>query len=164
MVDASKRMGTPVGGPVKLVCFHLHGQEYGADISDVKETMVVRPITRVFLTPPWLSGIINLRGDIVAVIDLSQFLGLPPTVITEDSRIVIIRYDTKSAGIVVDRMAELRMLEPSELQPPPPTLAGDGTNLLQGVATVEDGAALRVLDLAKLFMSERVRAFQREGA
>lgn len=149
---------------MKLVCFHLHGQEYGADITDVKETMTVRPITRVFLTPAWLSGIINLRGDIVAVIDLSQFLGLPRTRITDDSRIVIIRYEGKSAGIVVDRMAELRTLDLADLQPPPPTLSGDGTNLLQGVATVDDGAALRVLDFAKLFTSERVRAFQRQGA
>ena len=39
---------------------------------------MVLPITRVFLTPPWLSGIINLRGDIVAVIDLARFMDLPP--------------------------------------------------------------------------------------
>ncbi len=150
--------------PIKLVCFRLHGQEYAIDIADIKETMVVRPITRVFLTPNWLAGIINLRGDIVAVLDLARLLGLPPTAITGDSRIIICRRGDKEAGMVVDELAELRTLAPEAIEPPPPTLTGEGAALLHGVATVEDGAALRVLDLGNLFESERLRAFQRQGS
>ena len=140
---------------------------------------MVLPITRVFLTPPWLAGIINLRGDIVAVIDLARFMDLPPTAPAIDrihrptgaslasgrredhSRIVICRHEGKSAGLVVDEMAELRSIDSESIQPPPPTLTGNGAALLAGVVTVDDGAALRVLDLGKLFHSERLRAFQR---
>lgn len=150
----------------KLVCFYLGGQEYGADIADVKETMVVRPITRVFLTPPWLTGIINLRGDVVAVLDLAQLLGQEPTSVSADSRIVIVHHRdddgrTRSAGVLVDRMAELRNLEPGALAPPPPTLAATTAALLAGVATVDRDRPLGVLDIAALFGSDGVRAFQR---
>ncbi len=148
-------------GVTKLVCFYLHGQEYAADINDIKETMLVRPITHVFLTPSWLSGIINLRGDIVAVIDLAQLLGLPPTVHTDTSRIVIATHRDRVGGILVDRMAELRNLDLDQLQPAPSVLAPDGAALLRGIATLDDGEAVRVLDLGNLFESERLRAFQR---
>lgn len=137
--------------PLKLVCFWLHGQEYALDIADIKETMAVKPITRVFLTPPWLSGIINLRGDIVAVLDLAQLLGMPAVAVTGDSRIIICQRQGKVAGILVDELAELRMVPEAAIAPPPVTLASEGAQLLRGVATLEDGAPLRVLDLESLF-------------
>jgi purine-binding chemotaxis protein CheW len=153
----------------KMVCFYLDGQEYAADIDDVSETMTIRPITPVFLTPRWLSGIINLRGDIVAVIDLAQLLGLRPTLLTDESRIVVARYlgperqsREKLAGIVVDRMAELRTIDVATLQQPPPTLT-ESLGLLAGLCTVEGGAAVRVLKLPALFESEQLRAFQRKS-
>lgn len=148
-------------GSVKLVCFRIHGREYGVPIDDVKETMPLRPITRVFLTPPWLAGIINLRGDIVAVIDLARFSGLEPTHIQADSRILICRHDGKVAGVVVDELCELRVLDRARVEAPPSTLADSAAALLAGVATVEGGAPLAVLDMGKLFQSERLRAFQR---
>ena len=66
----------PDASTTKLVCFFLNDQEYAARIGDVKETLTMRPISRVFLTPEWVAGIINLRGDIVAVIDLALMLGM----------------------------------------------------------------------------------------
>ena len=148
----------------KYVCFYLHGQEFAADIAQIKETMMVSPITRVFLTPPWLSGIINLRGDIVAVIDVARFLGLPPIAVTDRSRIIVCRHRARVAGIVVDAMADLRTLMRGHIQPPPSTLNGDAAALLAGVVTLDNGVPLRVLDLGKLFEAERLRAFQREGS
>ena len=72
-------------GPLRLVCFDLRGQELALPIGDVRETLPVQPITRVFLTPACLAGVFSLRGDIVPVIDLGVLLGLPQTVIGDDS-------------------------------------------------------------------------------
>ena len=148
---------------VKLVCFRLHGQAYGIDIASVKETIALRPITRVFLTPPWLAGIINLRGDIVAVLDLANFCDLSPTDITEQSRIIIMQHQQHVAGIVVDELAELRVLDTALLEPPPATIGGEAASILAGVLTLEgeSDAALRVIDIPSVFESERLRAFQR---
>ncbi len=149
-----------------LVCFEVRGQRLGCPMAQVKETIVVRPITRVFLTPPWVSGIINLRGDIVAVLDLAGFLGLGPTGLTPDTRIVVTRPDgggERVAGLLVDRLAETRTVDLGALEAPPATLASDVAGLLAGVATLPGGAPLAVLDLGKLFESDRVRELSRRS-
>ena len=153
-----------VSDTTKLVCFYLHGQEYAIDIATVKETLVLRPITRVFLTPSWLAGIINLRGDIVPVLDLADLCGLSPTDITPESRIIILQRGAHMAGIVVDELAELRVLAIDDIQPTPATVTGDAAAILAGVATVENGAPLRVLDASHLFESERLRTLKRGGS
>lgn len=147
-------------GERKLVCFFLHGQEYGTDIAHVKETMAMRPITRVFLTPPWLAGIMSLRGEIVAVIDLALFLGMPAAVLTEEARIIICRYQGKLCGVLVDALAELRTVAAAAIEPAP-ALSGDAALLIAGLITLESGVPLRLLNLGNLFLSERLAAFQR---
>lgn len=149
---------TAAAGTAKLVCFLLHGQEYAAEIGDVVETLAVRPITRVFLTPPWMAGIMNLRGDVVAVLDLARLLAMPPTLITDDSRIVLARHEGRRAGLLVDGLAELRTLDLAALEPPPVTLAGEVASLLRGVVTVAGGEVVRLLDLPALFESDKLRS------
>ena len=146
----------------KLLCFEIRGQRFGCGLAQVKETIVVRPITRVFLTPPWVSGIINLRGDIVPVLDLAAFLGLGTTVIGGDTRIVIARPGgSPTAGLLVDRLADVRTVDLGALEPAPPTLTGEVAALLAGILTLPGGAPLGVLDLAKLFESDRLRGLAR---
>ena len=145
-------------GFAKLVCFLLHGQEYAADIANVVETLAVRPITRVFLTPSWLAGIMNLRGDVVAVLDLSSLLGMAPSLVTDDSRIVLARHAGRRAGLLVDGLAELRSASLDQLQPAPVTLAPEVAGYLRGILTVPPGDVVRVLDLPALFESEEIVA------
>lgn len=140
----------------KLVCFLLQGQEYAADIANVVETLVVRPVTRVFLTPTWLAGIMNLRGDVVAVLDLACLLGMAPTLVTDESRIVLARHQGRRAGLLVDGLAELRSLDLARLEAPPATLAPEVAAFLRGIVTVEGGEVVRLLDLAALFESQRL--------
>ncbi len=153
------------GETTKLVCFYLHDQEYAAHIREIKETLVMRPITRVFLTPNWLSGILNLRGDIVAVLDLALLLGLPASMITDDSRIIVARYESKSStklvGVIADQLGELRDIDLTTLDSPPAILPEKVTELLRGIATVDDDKPLRVLDMSALFESERLNTFRR---
>src|ERR1043165_9388239 len=96
---------------LRLVCFELRGQELALPIDDVRETLPIQPITRVVLTPPCLAGVFSLRGDIVPAIDLAVLLGLPRTEMRSDSRIVVIDHAAGTAGIVVDRLRDLRTIE-----------------------------------------------------
>lgn len=150
-----------VGGPSKLVCFQLHGQEYAADIRFIKESLTYRPITKVPLTPAWLAGIVNLRGDVVAIVDLSQFLGMRATRLGPETRIVVARYQQRRMGFLCDRLCDLRIASLADLQPPPTTLPEESTAILAGVLTLEGGRALRVLDLIALFESNQLAAFRR---
>jgi chemotaxis signal transduction protein len=71
---------------------------------------------------------------------------------------------TLSAGILVDELGELRMLDVTRIEPPPPTLPRDTATLLAGVVMLDDHTPLQVLDIARLFTSDRVRVFQREAS
>lgn len=163
----------PAASLAKHVCFRLHGQELALAIGAVKETMAVPPITRVFLTPPCFAGIINLRGDVVAVLDLARLLGLPATALTSETRVVICRPsrdpattagEALCAGILVDELTELRALDPARIEPPPPTLSRTTAALLAGVVMTDRGTPLQVLDATRLFACDQVRVFQREAS
>ena len=156
-------MVSPGGpSPLRLVCFELRSQELALPIADVRETLPVLPITRVFLTPPCLAGVFSLRGDIVPVIDLGVLLGLPATAVGNDSKIVVVDHAAGVAGIVVDRLRDLRTVEPP-LEPPPANLAGEVANLLAGVVATPTGS-VRVLDARAVLTVEPLRVLARSDA
>lgn len=132
-------------------------------IAAVKETIAERPLTRLFLVPPFVAGLINLRGEVVAVLDLAALLDLPRP--ADGGRraarnIVILRAsllgggrhaaDRPAAGLLVDTLDGVRELADAEVRPPPPTLAPEPAAYLDGVATAarDDGAPQPLLLLA----------------
>ena len=125
-------------------------------IGDVRETLPILPITRVVLTPSCLAGVFSLRGDIVPAIDLGVLIGLRRTEVGDDSRIVVVDHEGTTIGIVVDRLRELRTLD-QPLEPPPPNLATEISQMLAGVAVTSSGI-VRVLDAHSIINAEPLRA------
>ncbi len=148
--------GTSGGVTLRLVCFELRGQELALPIGDVRETLPLQPITHLFLTPPALAGVFSLRGDIVPALDLGVLLGLPRTEVGDDSRIVVISNDRGTAGVVVDRLRDLRILD-HEPEPPPASLPPEIAALLRGVVSTPTGT-VRVLDVGAILSAEPLRA------
>jgi purine-binding chemotaxis protein CheW len=144
----------------KLVCFFVGEQEFALEISQVRESLIMRPLTPVFLTPQWLAGVINVRGEIVAVLDTGTLLGEAPISVGPKSRIVIIKSDKGCAGLLVDSLAELRALGVDDIQPVPATVSAHRAALLRGVVPVESGA-VRIIDASAIFQSESLRQFRR---
>ena len=145
--------------PLRLVCFELRAQELPLPIADVRETLPVLPITRVFLTPPCLAGVFSLRGDIVPAIDLGILFGLTPTDVTDDSRIIVIDVDGATIGVIADRLRDLRTIEDA-LEAPPPSLAPGVARLLAGILASETGT-VRVLDAPAIIAAEPLRVLAR---
>lgn len=145
------------------MCFHSSGQLCGARIEQVTESIFVRPITRVFLLPPFVAGIINLRGEVVAVLDLAALFGFAPTRVTETTRIVIARVEGRKVGLLVDRLDEVRTVDLARTEPAPVPASSEETALVTGVITLADGVPLVLLDLARLFGCERLRPYQRKA-
>ncbi len=88
-------------GPEKLVCFELAGQAFGLPIRSVKETLPMRPLTRVLLVSPIVAGLMNLRGEVVAVLDLAQMIGLhhqPPRGGQADAAVLLLRVPDSWGG------------------------------------------------------------------
>lgn len=160
MVDAggSERPGAAL----RLVCFDVRGQELALPIGDVRETLPLQPITRVILTPPCLAGVFSLRGEIVPAIDLASLLGMARTEIGADSRIVVVDCGGGSAGIVVERLRDLRTVE-GPLEAVPAHLAPTIAQLLLGVAATPTGT-VRVLDARAILTAEPLRALAEKGS
>jgi purine-binding chemotaxis protein CheW len=147
------------GGPLRLVCFELRGQELALPIGCVRETLPVPPITRVFLVPACVAGVFSLRGDIVPAIDLGVLLGLAATAAGDESKIVVVAHAAGVAGIVVDKLRDLRTID-GPLDPPPANLAAEVAALLLGVAATPTGS-VRVLDARAVLTAEPLRGLAR---
>jgi len=148
---------------LRVVNLWIRGRQFGVPIDQVKEAIRFRPLTRVPLVPRWVAGIIDLRGDVVSVIDLGAFLGLGPTRVEESTRILVASVEGRTGGLLADRVTEVRTLDLSALQPADSVGAPEEGGLVAGLVTLDGGEPLTVLDLAALFESERLRRFARRG-
>ncbi|TVO76317.1 chemotaxis protein CheW [Sedimenticola selenatireducens] len=137
----------------QLVTFRLEDETYGINVMHVQEVLRVTEIAPVPGAPPYVLGIINLRGNVVTVIDTRSRFGLPPGDIDEASRVVIIESEMQVVGILVDSVAEVVELKGSEIDSAPNVGNEESSKFIQGVAT-SDNNLLIVVDLNKLLSEE----------
>jgi purine-binding chemotaxis protein CheW len=147
-------------GEHKHVCFFVAGREFAVPIDEVRETIEMRPITAVFRTPASLAGICNLRGEILAVIDPAPLLGMSPSRRERGTRIVIVQPDERAAGLIVDRLAPVRLFGDEDLQSPPSTIDPAVAGMLAGVVSAAD-RPIGVLDVKRLFAAPELAPFVR---
>ena len=148
----------------KLVCFSVGEQIFALPIDAVQEAVELRPITPVFLVPDFVRGIMSLRGEVVAVLDLQRLLGLQARRISEHRRVVIVRdgedrRERRTAGLLADNLCGVVELGDDEVQPPPPTLPQQVSVHLRGLVSRPDKPLL-LLDLSRVFNSDRLAPFQ----
>ena len=137
----------------KFVTFRLKDETYGVNVMQVQEVLRVTEIAPVPGAAAFVLGIINLRGNVVTVIDTRTRFGLPTTAQDDASRIVIIEAEDQVIGILVDSVAEVVELRESEISPAPHTSNEEGSRYIQGVVSREDDLLI-VIDLNRL-LSER---------
>lgn len=142
--------GDPV---IQLVTFRLKDETYGINVMQVQEVLRVTEIAPVPGAPGYVLGIINLRGNVVTVIDTRTRFGLPTTERDDSSRIVIIESEQQVVGILVDSVAEVVELRQSEIDSAPNIGNDESSRYIQGVAS-RDEDLLIVVDLNKLLSDE----------
>ena len=145
--------GTASDPVIQLVTFNLEDETYGINVMLVQEVLRVSEIAPVPGAPPYVLGIINLRGNVVTVIDTRSRFGLQPGEITDSTRIVIIESDKQVVGILVDSVAEVVELNTSDIDSAPNVGNEESSRYIQGVATKDD-TLLIVVDLNKLLTDE----------
>ena len=126
---------------------------YGINVMQVQEVLRVTEIAPVPGAPGYVLGIINLRGNVVTVIDTRTRFGLPATEVDDASRIIVIESEKQVVGILVDAVAEVVELRESDIDVAPNVGTEDSSRYIQGVATREDGLLILV-DLNKLLTDE----------
>ena len=138
---------------LQWVTFRLANETYGINVMQVQEVLRFSDIAPVPGAPPYVLGIINLRGNVVTVIDTCQRFGLPPIEMTDNTRIVIIETDHQVIGILVDAVAEVVYLKRSEIETTPNVGNDESAKFIQGVSHRE-GELLILVDLNKLLGEE----------
>jgi purine-binding chemotaxis protein CheW len=142
------------GGPlIQFVTFILKDEVYGINVMQVQEVLRITEIAPVPGAPAYVLGIINLRGNVVTVIDTRKRFGLPSAETDDSSRIIVIESEKQVVGILVDAVAEVVELRESEIDVAPNVGTEDSSRYIQGVATREEGLLILV-DLNKLLTDE----------
>lgn len=153
--------GKRVADDLRLVVFRLADELYGLNIVSVESIGVLAPITRVPGTPPYISGIINLRGRVTPVVDLRRRLGLAEAPYTDETRIVVVEHEDEQIGLLVDAVSEVRPAAAAEIDPPSALIADVGTQYIAGVIKAGDRLVI-VLDLAQVLRREDRDRLKRE--
>tara|TARA_R110001583_G_scaffold26571_3_gene95745 strand:+ start:15720 stop:16208 length:489 start_codon:yes stop_codon:yes gene_type:complete len=135
------------------VTFQLESETYGINVMQVQEILRYSEIAAVPGAPDYVLGIINLRGNVVTVIDTRSRFGLMPADITDNSRIVIIEAEKQVIGILVDSVAEVVYLKKSEMEVAPHVGTEESSQFIQGVTNRDDGLLILV-DLNKLLSDD----------
>ena len=145
----------------KFICFWLGDQEFALPIAMVREVVPSPHITPLTSVSAFVLGIINLRGEIVAVLDIAMLFGLPPAHVTGNSRVVIVEHAGLTAGLMADRIEKVKELAREAVAPPPMTLDTIRSNYLQGVVQLPDHP-LMVMSLEHIMNTEELLALRRE--
>ncbi|WP_019567820.1 chemotaxis protein CheW [Thioalkalivibrio sp. ALMg13-2] len=135
------------------VTFSLAEETYAIDVLQVQEVLKVTEIAPVPGVPDYILGIINLRGNVVTVIDARRRMGLDDRESDEASRIVIIDVDNQNVGILVDSVSEVVRISPDSVEPAPEVGNDDSSRFIQGVTSTEQGLTILV-DLNRLLSDE----------
>ncbi|QTH63787.1 chemotaxis protein CheW [Psychrosphaera ytuae] len=138
---------------LQWVTFRLEDETYGINVMQVQEVLRYTEIAPVPGAPDYVLGIINLRGNVVTVIDTRARFGLPSGDVSDNSRIVIIESDKQVIGILVDSVAEVVYLKSSEIDSAPNVGTDESAKFIQGVSN-RDGQLLILVDLNKLMTDE----------
>jgi len=135
------------------VTFRLGDELYGIDVLQVQEVLKITEIAQVPGAPEFILGIINLRGNVVTVVDARVRFGLPPKPADEASRIIVVDAFDKVIGLLVDNVSEVAYVPNSQIEQAPNVGTDDGNRFVSGVCNRE-GVLLIMLDLAKLINVE----------
>ncbi len=138
---------------VQVVSFRLGNEEYGVDIAQVQEIIRTVEITHVPRASHFMEGVINLRGQLIPIIDLRTRFAMPRAEHTKSTRIVVTEFGNKRVGIVVDSVSEVLNIPIEQVENAPEMIAGVGTDYIQGVGKVNDRLVI-LLDLAMVITGE----------
>ncbi len=133
----------------QFVVFKLGNEDYGIDILRVKTIEKMSSITRVPKTPDYVKGVMNLRGEIVPIVDLRSILNLPIVTYNDNTRIIIVYADEVTVGLIVDSATEVINIDSELIEDPPDSLEGIEVNNIYGIGKL-DGRIIILLDVYKM--------------
>jgi purine-binding chemotaxis protein CheW len=137
---------------LEVIEFTLAYESYAVETAHVREVCPVHDLTRVPCTPPFVSGIVNLRGEILPVLDIKRVLEIADKGLVDRHHVLVLHSERGGVGLLVDAIRRVRTVRVSELQPAAPIVAGPRAAYVRGITADR----LVILDLARLLTSEQL--------
>lgn len=138
---------------LQLVSFHIGEEEFAIDILNIQGINRMMEITRVPNSPNYVEGIINLRGQVIPVVNLRRRLNFEAREPDKDTRIIVVEISHRVIGFIVDNVNEVLRISSSITEPPPPMVAGIDSEYITAVGKLQD-RLLILLDLEKVLSGE----------
>jgi purine-binding chemotaxis protein CheW len=149
---AGYQHGTTLDNTILVTKFLLSPEVYGLEAFWIREVLPLKSLTPIPGTPAFVMGVVNVRGQIISVINLKRFFNLKEKGITELNKIMIVRNENIEFGILVDSILGMQEVPGAEIQPGPVTLNGTGAEYVKGVS--RDG--LIILDGERILHSKAI--------
>ncbi len=138
---------------LQWMTFVLGDEVYGLDVMGIKEVLRYTDIAPVPGAPHYVLGIINLRGNVVTVIDARSRFGLPPKDVTDETRIVVLETEVETVGILVDSVSEVVYLRQNEIEDAPNVGSDEMSQFIRGVCNKNDTLVI-LINLDRLVSTE----------
>jgi purine-binding chemotaxis protein CheW len=145
----------------QYLTFFIAGEEYAASILKVREVIEYDTLTTVPNTPPWIRGVVNVRGSVIPVVDLGVKFGLPPSTISRFSCIVITEVDSDgeklTLGVLADSVSRVIEFATNEIEAPPPFGTRVKIEYLLGLGAIGKKFC-QILDIDKVLSADELLA------
>jgi purine-binding chemotaxis protein CheW len=153
--DALLNMDVVVEDSIKdqYLTFEIDGEDYGVTIANVKEVLVMQPITRVPDMPNYIEGITNMRGDLIGVLDVRKRFGKPPKEHDDETCIIVIMYEDFTLGLIVDAVKETVTIQEEQISPPPSAKLNHINHYIRNIGMVGNEVKL-LMDLERFLAQD----------
>ncbi|HNV68877.1 MAG TPA: chemotaxis protein CheW [Candidatus Ozemobacteraceae bacterium] len=139
---------------IQVVGFYLGTDEYAININNVREIVAMMEIRKIPKAPPFVEGVIVLRGHVIPIIDLRKRFEMSAIADIQSAKILIVEFHSHQLGMIVDNVSEVFRLNQNQIEPAPPLFHGNvSSQYIQGVGKLEERIIV-LLDVEKLLSGE----------
>jgi purine-binding chemotaxis protein CheW len=139
----------------QLISFTVGSEEYGLELLRVKEVIRMRQITWLPKAPACVKGIINLRGDVIPIVDLRERFGLVAQEQTATTRVIVVQVEGRMVGMVVDSASQVVRILADQFEPPPTIVGVEAREFVKAVAKLGDRLIITV-DVDRILSAEEM--------
>ena len=141
---------------VQLVSFSIDQIEYGVAILAVHDIIMMPELTRLPNTPDFIKGVINLRGNVIPVVDVRRRFGFHISEIKESSRIIVIEISEKLIGLMVDAVNQVVRIPESNISPPSEMIDGVSETFIEGIGRMKDRLIIMLRLSTDIFLEKKI--------
>lgn len=144
---------------VQLVTLRVGSEEFGLDVFAVHEILRYQPVTPVPKAPPFVQGVMDVRGTLAPVVDLRKRFELPLTEVGEDTRIAVVDFQGERLGLVADAVTEVLRVPETAIAAPPAYVRGVAAEFVRGIVQLPERLII-LIDLDRILSSDERIALQ----